>query len=273
MDTGASDCFVSQELRNTLSPDAVYDVVSGGGQMVRVGNKNQCPIQETIKLRCSLDGIVIYYHFHVMKTLAHPLILGRNLLHDLKAEITAETRKVRVFQGNPVSVRRGLCLKSRQEQIVAVEPWESLKANEGDTVTLEPSGLTIAAVEYALNYANGNWWLKVANLTDEMIFLDRNDVIAYVNGVNVPPLDMRAVRRMLNLDKWSSDHSESWSSDGGIELNDLNIGNPEPEPESTPEPDPETKTRDSFARVTKREEDHEPGPGHHLHESRRANEV
>ena len=68
-------------------------------------------------------------------------------------------------------------------------------------VRLEPSGISIARVEHALNYTNRKWWIKVANLTEQVIYLDRNDVIAYVSEAKVEPLDTRVVNDILKLVK------------------------------------------------------------------------
>ena len=72
-----------------------------------------------------------------------------------------------------------------EEQIVQVEPWNEIKAENGETVRLEPSGISIAGVEHAINYTNRKWWVKVANLTEQVIYLDKNDVIAYVQEAEV----------------------------------------------------------------------------------------
>ena len=57
-----------------------------------------------------------------------------------------------------------------EEQIVKVEPWNEIKSEQAETVRLEPSGISVAGVEYAINYTNRNWWVKVANLTEHMSY-------------------------------------------------------------------------------------------------------
>ena len=59
-----------------------------------------------------------------MEALAHPIIIGRDLLRDLKAEIQPARDKVSVFNGNPVSVTEGVFVLPMEEQIVQVAPVE-----------------------------------------------------------------------------------------------------------------------------------------------------
>ena len=87
VDTGASNCFISKKVRDEISEEAIWDTIILGEKTVRFGDRTQSRIQETIRLRCSFDGIYVYYDFHVMETLAHPIIIGQDLLRDLQAEI------------------------------------------------------------------------------------------------------------------------------------------------------------------------------------------
>ena len=96
--------YIKQEMRDQLPLEAIWDIMEGDKKIVRVGNQNQCQVQETIKMRFSLNGAVVFYHFHVMKDLAYPLILGRNILRDLKVEINTEQHRVTLFLVWPVSL-------------------------------------------------------------------------------------------------------------------------------------------------------------------------
>ena len=104
-----------------------------------------------------------------------------------------------LFNGNPVSVTQGVHIMPMKEQIVQVRSWKEIPAEKADTVRLEPSGISIAGVEYAINYTNQNWWMKVVNLTEHVIYLDKNDVIAYAQEVEVEPLSLSTVRDVLGL--------------------------------------------------------------------------
>ena len=72
VDTGASNCFISKEVRNQLPPEAIWDTLLPDEKTVRFGDRTHSRIHETIRLKCSFDGIYVYYNFHVMETLAHP---------------------------------------------------------------------------------------------------------------------------------------------------------------------------------------------------------
>ena len=199
VDTGASDCFISKTVRDQLPEEAIWDSTLKLDKTVRFGDSTRSAILETIRLRSSFEGIVVYYDFHVMENLAHSIIIGRNLLTDLRAEIKPAYNKVKLFEGNPVSVKQGVFIKPMEEKIVPVISWCSINAEQGEVVRIEPSGLSIAGVENVINYAQSPWWLKVANLTDHMIYLDRHDVIAYVEPAEVEPLDLRNIQETLHL--------------------------------------------------------------------------
>ena len=199
VDTGASNCFMSKSARDKIPAEAIWDTLLPDEKTVRCGNRTQAYIYETVRIRCSLDGIYVYYNFHVIETLAHPIIIGRDLLRDLQAVVKAAEGTVSLFNGNPVSVTQGVHIMPMKEQIVQVKSWKEIPAEKADTVRLEPSGISIAGVEYAINYTNQNWWMKVVNLTEHVIYLDRNDVIAYAQEVEVEPLSLSTVRDVLGL--------------------------------------------------------------------------
>ena len=156
VDTGASNCFMSRAVRDNIPTEAVWDTILATDKSVRCGNRSQAYIYETVRIRCSLGGIYVYYNFHVMETLAHPIIIGRDLLRDLQAVVNAAEGTVSLFNGNPVSVKRGVHIMPREEQIVQVQSWKPIPAEKTDTVRLEPSGISVAGVEYAINYTNQN---------------------------------------------------------------------------------------------------------------------
>ena len=199
VDTGASNCFISKAVRDQIPTEAIWDILLPEEKTVRFGDQTHAHIYETIRIRCSFDGIYVYYNFHVMETLAHPIIIGRDLLRDLQAVVQAAEGTVSLFNGNPVSVTKGVHIMPMEEQIVQVKPWNEIPAEKADTVRLEPSGISVAGVEYAINYTNQNWWVKVANLTEHVIYLDRNDVIAYAQEVEIEPLNLSTVRDVLGM--------------------------------------------------------------------------
>ena len=102
------------------------------------------------------------------------------LLRDLRAEVIPAKEKVLIFVGNPVSIIQGTLLKPLEEKLVKVAPWKEIDVKGPEIVRLEPSGLTVAGIEHAINYSQRTWWLKIANFTEHYVFIDRNDVIAYV---------------------------------------------------------------------------------------------
>ena len=199
VDTGASNCFISQTVRNQLPVEAIWDSLPVGDRTVRCGNQTHANISETVRIRCNFEGIYVYYNFFVMETLAHPIIIGRDLLKDLKAVVQAAEGIVSLFNGNPVSVVEGIHILPLEERIVPVRPWSKITGERGDAIRLEPSGISIAGVEYALNYADHNWWVKVANLTDHVIYIDKHDVIAYAQEAEVGPLSVQTVREVLGI--------------------------------------------------------------------------
>ena len=213
VDTGASDCFMSKATRDKLPSEAIWDVYPRCSKMVRLGDSSRGCILETIKLKTSFDGIIVYYEFHIMEEMAHEIILGRNLLRDLRAEVKPAQDRVLLFVGNPVSITQGTLLKPHEEKLVRVAPWETVKGNTDDVIRLEPSGISIAGIEHAINYSQRTWWLKIANFTEHHIFVDRNDVVAYVEWGKVEPLQMDTVRDILELDEKAGVSKDVSSSD------------------------------------------------------------
>ena len=199
VDTGASDCFISTSVREHLPEEAIWDSSYHQDKTVRFGDSTRSNITETIRMKTSFEGIIVYYDFHVMENLAHPIIIGRNLLIDMKAEILPATNRVKLFEGNPVSVKQGICVKPMEEKIVPVISWKGVGNEQGEVIRIEPSGLSIAGVENVINYAHSPWWLKVANLTEYPIYLDKHDVIAYVEPAEVEPLELEDIQRTLQL--------------------------------------------------------------------------
>ena len=98
VDTGASNCFISKEVRDQLPPEAIWDILLPEEKTARFGDRTHSRIHETIRLRCSFDRVYVYYNFHVMETLAHPIIIGRDLLRDLQAEVKAAQGTVSLFK-------------------------------------------------------------------------------------------------------------------------------------------------------------------------------
>ena len=197
VDTGASDCFMSAKFRQEISEEAIWDIIDSEEQTVRLGDSARTTVIETVRIKCHLDGVVVYYNFQVMEKLAYPMIIGRNMLRDLQAEIQPARETVRLFMGNPVSPRRSVIIMPHEERLIQVEPWNTMEGCESEVVRLEPSGISIAGVENALNYTNKGWWLKVANFAEYVIYLDRNDVIAYVEEADVEPLTSAKVCDVL----------------------------------------------------------------------------
>ena len=199
VDTGASNCFISQSVRNQLPAEAIWDSIPVGYRTVRCGNQTQASVSETVRIRCSFQGVYVYYNFFVMETLAHPIIIGRDLLKDLNAVVQAAEGTVSLFNGNPVSVIKGIHILPLEEQIVPVRPWSTIPGGKTDAIRLEPSGISVAGVEYAINYTNHDWWVKVVNLTEHVIYLDKHDVIAYAQEVEIEPLSIKTVREVLGI--------------------------------------------------------------------------
>ena len=218
VDTGASDCFLSQRVRDAIPSEAIWDIIKEAGRSVRVGDQSKVLITETVRLKCSFDGVVVYYNFHVMDKLAHPIIIGRDLLRDLQAEIITAEHKVVLFMGNPVSSIKGEHILPWEEKIIQVAPWKEIKEKEGETVILEPSQLSVAGVDYAINYTNKQWWLKVANLTGSVIYLDKNDVIAYAKTTKVEQLDRAGLCAVLEVLKKNVENDQ-----GGAELYNMKL--------------------------------------------------
>ena len=227
VDTGASDCFLSRDTYDRIPEDAIWDVIRSTETRVRVGDSSHVGITEIVRIKFNIGGVNIFYEFLVMDQLAHAIIIGRDLLTDLQARIEpARREKICLFTGNPVSVIKGLMLKPGEEQIVQVTPWKAIKAGPGGTIRLEPSGISVAGVEHALNLVNKKWWVKVANFTDYPIYIGRHDVLAYVEEGWAPELSCTDLRIMFGWeDKGSRADGEK---DGALpELNAIRVEEPE----------------------------------------------
>ena len=73
---------------------------------------------------------------------------------------------------------------------------------------MEPSGVSVAVVENAINYSRAPWWVKIANPTEYVIFLDKNDVIAYAKDAEVDPLDIQSILTTLNIQRKEENGTE-----------------------------------------------------------------
>ena len=231
VDTGASDCFLSEEIWEELDYKHIWDTDNQEhGRTVKFGDKSKANIITTAKLRCLIEGVVIYYEFHVVKNLSRPVIVGRNLLKDLQAVIKTSEGKVTLFTGNPVSCVERCTLKAWQEMVVKVKPWRSLEKGGSRTVLLEPSNLARVAVERAVNYVEKIWYMRIANFSDLMVYLDTDDIIAYAKKGKVAPLDLSEINRTLGL---PAVQKRVGGEKGGKELLELKVAKTQEEQEKS----------------------------------------
>ena len=199
VDTGASDCFISKEVRDTLIPWELLETEEVQGKRVKFGDKSLCTVDEKVRLRCNIGGATVCYTFNVLKGLIHPVILGRDILTDMKAEIKVDKQKIELYTGNPVSSMKPINLDPFQEMVIPVEPWRMMEGEGIAEVMLEPSFLTGVCVENCINTIGKQWWIKIANLGHEKVVVECDEVLAYANLHRMPPVNVTDVCAVLDL--------------------------------------------------------------------------
>jgi hypothetical protein len=96
IDTGAVTSCISEQFARflRLAPQATSDDV-------KLISANKSPIHSlgTVEAELSIQGLVVPFHFHVLKSLSHMLLLGQDFLRFSNAVIDCGQRSIEMFEG------------------------------------------------------------------------------------------------------------------------------------------------------------------------------
>jgi hypothetical protein len=96
IDTGAVTSCISEQFARflRLAPQATSDDV-------KLISANKSPIHSlgTVEAELSIQGLVVPFHFHVLKSLSHKLLLGQDFLRFSNAVIDCGHRSIEMFEG------------------------------------------------------------------------------------------------------------------------------------------------------------------------------
>jgi hypothetical protein len=96
IDTGAVTSCISEQFARLLrlTPQATSDDI-------KLVSANKSPIRSlgTVEAELSIQGLVIPFHFHVLKSLSHKMLLGQDFLRFSNAIIDCGNRSISMFEG------------------------------------------------------------------------------------------------------------------------------------------------------------------------------
>jgi hypothetical protein len=96
IDTGAVTSCISEQFARflRLAPQATSDDI-------KLISANKSPIRSlgTVEAELSIQGLVVPFHFYVLKSLSHKLLLGQDFLRFSNAVIDCGNRSINMFEG------------------------------------------------------------------------------------------------------------------------------------------------------------------------------
>ena len=78
VDTGASDCFMSKEIREKLPSETVVDTWRVDKGKIHLADNSNLAILEQVRIKFKLSGATVCYDFNVVNNLCQLLVIGRN---------------------------------------------------------------------------------------------------------------------------------------------------------------------------------------------------
>ena len=199
VDTGASDCFMSAELRAELPESCIQDSWRVDNGKINLADNSSQNILEQVRVRFKLAESTVYYEFNVVDDLCHKLVLGRNLLTVLRTELSLPGGGIEVFCGNPISSKVTVTIPPGNECIIPVSPWKTPET-VGETIHCTPAVTAPVIVEHCINSAGYGWWLKVMNPLEEPQTVTTSDVLAFAEECLAPEVDQDELEEFLDFE-------------------------------------------------------------------------
>ena len=131
VDTGASDCFMSQEFRDKIPDTCTQDVLSSNVGKIDLADNSTQDILETVRIGFKVAGSRAFYDFNVVERLCHDVVIGRNLMAALRTDVGLPGPWIEVFCGNPVTSTSTHYLPPMTEKIIPVRTWREVDQSPG----------------------------------------------------------------------------------------------------------------------------------------------
>ena len=148
--------------------------------------------------KCKLAGTTVCYDFNVVDNLCHQMVIGRNFLAAVRADLSFPGPHCEVFGANPITVVHEIDVPPNSEMIIPVKPRYVTTGGE-QGVYCEPATTSMVMVEACVNLPDQTWWVKVMNPQEEAIRIHPGDVLAYVSEAAIPQVDNNNVPDFLDL--------------------------------------------------------------------------
>ena len=129
------------------------------------------------------------------------MVIGRNFLAAVRADMSFPGPHCEVFGGNPITVVHKINVPPNSEMIIPVKPQHATTGGGGGEqgVYCEPATTSMLMVEACVNLPDQTWWVKVMNPQEEAIRINPGDVLAYVSEAAIPQVDNNNVSDFLDL--------------------------------------------------------------------------
>ena len=191
VDTGASDCFMSKEMREKLPLETVVDTWRVDKGKIHLADNSNLTILEQVRVKFKLSGATECYDFNVVSNLCQSMVKGRNFLTAVKADLSFPGPNCEIFGGNPISVVHEIDVPPNSEMISPVRPQQPTDRDEQGTYC-EPASIAQVMVEACVNLTGQTWWLKFMNPQEQAMRISPGDVLAYTADAAVPKVDTGA---------------------------------------------------------------------------------
>ena len=76
VDTGASDCFMSKEMRGRLPLEMVVDTWRVDIGKIHLADNSNLTILEQVRVKFKLSGATVCYDFNVVNNLCQSMVIG-----------------------------------------------------------------------------------------------------------------------------------------------------------------------------------------------------
>ena len=197
-DTGASDCFISEQCLRSLPDGALVAKTGPAVNTITTADGSAHRVLSTVRLRFDVHGTIVFYDFHVLPTMSHDVIVGRNLLADLRASAEPHNGKISLFQDVPLVARAASVIPPMSQAVVRVRPKRA--CSTGGDVMCTPAHLTQVVVAHGLNTGPPrNWVLQVSNMLDTALTVTPSQVLAYVEPADAPGVKIDAAQSFCEL--------------------------------------------------------------------------
>lgn len=197
IDTGASMSCIQRSLLEKTIPNFETQIKPSTVQLVRGVGGELHRVEGAIVLPIKISGLVFEQEFIIIKELHHPLIIGLDFMMYYKCVVDFQHNYVRfttadisvaIIQDSKLGYARGIkpqIIKANSETIIDVR---ISKGHKNETILLDPSGnlqgTNIVGARCLVTTKNNKTVMKLANPTNEDIYLSKSGILANVHVVD-----------------------------------------------------------------------------------------